>query len=179
MATNDSTFVFCDTEFTSFEGARLLSVGLVTHDGLECYAELAPTKANLKGASTFVLDTVVPQFELVPGAQCASLVEMAARVANWLDAIPGPLGMCFDFEGDRHLLVQLLSLAPANMRERLAPRLSWLLVDVDALGDVSDAAAEAVFRDCALRGLAEHHALADALALRARVLAHSADDEPA
>jgi len=60
--------LFLDCEFTSLEDPKLLSIALVADDGRELYVELSG-ELHLKRASTFVIDTVAPQFGLLPYAE--------------------------------------------------------------------------------------------------------------
>jgi len=78
----EQRIVFIDCEFTDLADPKLLSIGLVADDGRELYIELT-------GASTFVLDTVVPQFGLMPHQE-TSLIDIGKRVGDWLFA----LGLC-------------------------------------------------------------------------------------
>jgi len=80
--------VFIDCEFTDLADPKLLSIGLVADDGRELYVELSGD-SHLTSASTFVLDTVAPQFGLVPHQE-TSLIDIGKRVGDWLFA----LGLC-------------------------------------------------------------------------------------
>ena len=64
--------VFLDTEFTDLLNPELLSLGLVTLDGREHYAELDLTteagKARAKASSAFVQSGILDMWGLVPGA---------------------------------------------------------------------------------------------------------------
>ena len=74
--------IFIDCEFTSIETSQLLSIGLVTEDGRKLYVELAG-ESHLMRVSTFALDTVVPQFGLMPQA-VVTQKELGQLVGAWL-----------------------------------------------------------------------------------------------
>lgn len=77
--------VFFDTEFTTL-GEKgflaLISIGLVSADGREFYAELIDTWQ--KGmCSTFVIDTVLP---LLDGGECRMTeAQLAIRLKEWIE----------------------------------------------------------------------------------------------
>lgn len=162
--------IWMDCEFTSLDERRaeLLSVGLVAGNGAECYVELLD--ATLRShCSTFTLDTVLPLFGLMPGAGAKSYVELATRVTDYLVAFGEPVAIVYDYNADRELLEHALRRASAwgVLEERIA----WQLAPADVLD--LDAAQEAMANSwwlSELEGLARHHALADARALRAACL---------
>jgi DNA polymerase III epsilon subunit-like protein len=92
--------VFVDTEFTSFEAPKLISIGLVTLNKEEFYAEV---EYDLHACSDFVRKTVVP---LLSEAQRCSLVELKVRLSEWIEKIknPGPALLHYDSEYDRLML---------------------------------------------------------------------------
>src|SRR5207249_1559538 len=98
----------CD--FVSFESPRLLSIGLVASDGRELYVEVCGSTL-LEGASEFVLDTVVPQFGLVPSA-VDSQSELGRLVGGWLLGLGrGPIDVHYDYHSDFDLLEAALEAA--------------------------------------------------------------------
>ena len=110
---------------------------------------------------------------LVPGS-AASSWEMGRRVGEWIlghlaDASPqARTSIAFDYSVDYELLEYAIRDAGLwdRVREVIRPR------NVNSLtGTVSGKeAAEEAYRSVAGRGLRRHHALADALALRAAFL---------
>ena len=161
--------LFLDCEFTTLDDPKLLSMGLVTEDGREFYVELAG-ESHLKRASTFVLDTVAPQFGLMPFAD-ASRIDMGKRVAAWLLSMgSGPLEIHYDFHADMDLLETALRAAAmwTRLGTLLVPtHIGYLIGDPD----FTRAAEECWDASFAADGISRHHGLADARALRAGFLA--------
>ena len=168
--------VFLDTEFTDLLNPELLSLGLVTLDGRELYAELDLTtdigKARLKASSDFVrYGGVLDFWGLLPGATGTEW-EMGRRTGEWLLGLAAEFGtkieVAFDYGMDYELLEYAVRDAGLwdQVREVVIP------VNVNAItGTITgELAAEECFRALGQRGgrgLKRHHALADALALRA------------
>ncbi len=168
--------VFLDTEFTDLLNPELLSLGLVTLDGRELYAELDLTtdigKARLKASSDFVrYGGVLDFWGLVPGATGTEW-EMGRRTGEWLLGLAAEFGtkveVAFDYGMDYELLEYAVRDAGLwdQVREVVIP------VNVNSItGTITgELAAEECFRELGKRcgrGLKRHHALADALALRA------------
>jgi hypothetical protein len=163
----DAVQVFLDTEFTNLETPSLLSLALVADDGREHYVELDMNeRANagqaMEQASDFVRSTVLPMWSRVPCA-AATYAEMARRTSAWLAAL-GPVEVLYDYSVDFELLERLLSVEEPGARPRLEPvHVGYLLDDADG----KLAAARSLGLSTS-QGLGEHHALADARALRAR-----------
>lgn len=162
--------VFLDAEFTQFRNGRLLALGLVAEDGRECYVEIDDAARHAR-ASDFCIDTVIPQFGLVPGAAMADDAAAGARVADWLAAFAAPLAVCHDYALDWHFLQ--VALRAAGRWDGLAAMLhAQDVAGVAAPGSAGEAAQDAVFE--ASRWPMRHHALVDARALRAAWLAGAA-----
>jgi hypothetical protein len=162
--------VFFDTEFSRFRDGRLLSVGLVADDDRECYVEL-PGDGVHRDVSDFVRAHVLPQFGLVPDSEAGTLAGLGERVMRFLQALRQPLQLCFDYKLDRRFLEEALHFT----RGWRALQASAPFVDVagEANGEGSRLAMAASY--VCSTPLKEHHALADARALRAGWLAQSAD----
>lgn len=142
--------IFIDTEFTSFTAPELISIALVSEDGLhEFYAELP---VNRERCNAFVIETVLPQLGTIAGAQCTAN-ELCARLNLWLApfADRSPV-ICFDFDGDWRLFCQALGY---NLPEWLRGKNVFPFIDPLAL--------QTYFIDNRLR---DHHALNDARANR-------------
>lgn len=165
--------VFLDTEFTSLDSQpELLSIGMVTIDGREHYSELDLTsdvgKRRLKVSSTFVHDTVLPQWGRVPDA-AGSALEMGQWAGKWLVALSGESGdakvqVVFDFKTDFELLegaVRASGLWDVVRDVVLPIYIDPLTANIDGDIDLEDC-----YRGLFERGLELHHALADAIALR-------------
>lgn len=165
--------IFLDTEFTNLMLPALLSVGLATLDGREFYAELDLTtdagKASIKAASDFVRNgDVLNQWGCVPGSRMTEW-EIGRRTGKWLLEIAAEAGskveIAFDYSADYELMEKAIRNAGLwdQVREVVIP------VNVYSItGTITgELAAEECFRELGIRGLRRHHALADALALRA------------
>lgn len=93
--------IFIDTEFTDFKNAELISLGMVSEDGLhEFYVELP---VNLANCNDFVIATVLPLLGKVAGAEC-NKQQLSLRLMQWLAqfADQQPV-ICFDYDGDWEL----------------------------------------------------------------------------
>ena len=154
--------VFFDTEFTAFRDGRLLSVGLVADDGREFYVEL-PGDGLHRDASDFVRAHVLSQFGAVPGGEAGTLAGLGERVAAFLDELHAPIALCFDYKLDRRFLEEALTLS--TRWGALQPTVTFVDVAGQTGGDAAKAAKAA--SAVSSRPLREHHALADARALRA------------
>ena len=161
--------VFVDCEFTSLEDPKLLSIALVADDGTELYVELAGD-SHLKRASTFVIDTVVPQFGRVPYAEI-SRIDIGKRVGAWLQELrPSTIDILHDFHADMDLLEGSLRAAAiwTRLKAVLVPtHIGYLIGETD----VATAMETSWGASFAVDGIERHHALADARALRAGYLA--------
>ena len=157
--------LFVDCEFHSLQSPQLLSIGLVAEDGREFYVEM-PESPTLAGASAFVLDTVVPQFGLMP-LKVATQADLGCRVHEWLTGLGlGPHEVAYDYHADFDLLQASLESAGLweSIRKSLIPtHVGYLLDQVD----VERAMVESWSDSFAADGIERHHALADARALRA------------
>lgn len=121
--------LFCDTEFTDFISPKLISIGLVSECGKhEFYAEL--TDYPEKQASGFVKAVVVP---LLNHSKYGNKeVEVAAKLATWLEDLGDEVTICIDYPTDHYLLMDLVEgiLSP-NVREE--PEMLYVALDAAAL----------------------------------------------
>jgi hypothetical protein len=79
--------IFIDTEFTSLNANRmrgLISIGCVSQDGREFYAELSDTWDESM-CSIFVINTVLPLLE--GGAYVMGIETLAVRLKAWIEAL--------------------------------------------------------------------------------------------
>lgn len=169
--------VFVDTEFTDFVHPQLLSVGLVTHDGRERYIEVdLHTRAGAalrKCSSSFVCEHVLSQFRVLKdGITFPHLI--GQHLVDWLRDIAGTtdgtLELVYDYGVDAELLER--AMRRATSWQTLRPRLKWSIVSTPSEDPHAEAARAASFAASKeFDGLHEHHALADARALRASHLA--------
>lgn len=172
---------FLDTEFTNLLDPQWLSLGFADLGGQEFYAELALEsdigKARIKASSEFVrYNGVIAQWGLIPGASGTEW-QIGRRAGEWILARAANAGqkleIAFDYSMDYELLEYAIRDAGLweQVREVVVPR------NVDAItGTITgELAAEECYRSLKARGLGRHHALADALALRAAYVAKAAD----
>ena len=79
--------VFFDTEFTKFRSVddepKLISIGLVSEDGREFYAELLDTW-DISDCSQFVISVVL---ELLDNNTFLKEAEVAARLKDWIEGL--------------------------------------------------------------------------------------------
>lgn len=167
---------FLDTEFTDLRAPELLSIGLVSLEGHEHYVELdlaceAGQQRRAK-CSEFVREVVLEFWGVAPGAAC-SLHEMGRRTGDLLLQLASRTGqrieIAFDYDVDYALLEQVIR--DAGLWDSVCEVVSS--VNVDSLTGTIDGelAAEEALRPLLHRGLGRHHALADALSLRAAYVA--------
>lgn len=156
--------VFIDCEFTNFETTELLSIGLVADDGTELYGELTG-ESHLKGASSFVFDTVVPQFGLMPSS-VSSQKELGQLVGAWLIELGHPsIDIAYDYHTDFDLFQLALQCAGLweRLKDVLRPTHIGYLIGQNDVEVVMERSWAASF---VANGIDRHHALADARALR-------------
>lgn len=160
--------LYLDTEFTRFEEPQLLSIGLVSDEGEECYCERTLTPALLGVATDFVREMVVPKLGLVP-AGARYLESVGRHVARWLEQVferCGPLEVRYDYSTDMELLEQSLKAAGqwAHVGQLLIPtHVGYMVEEPAAVEAFEQSWLESFGTDRTNR----HHALADARALRA------------
>lgn len=86
--------IFFDTEFTELGiDPRLISIGLVSEDGREFYAELSDTY-RASDCSAFTQEAVLPRLE--DGNALMSMHELAERLRAWLGDFGGPVKLATD-----------------------------------------------------------------------------------
>lgn len=173
--------VFLDTEFTGFNKPSLLSVGLVSESGGESYVELdmeSDVGRRRRVASTkYVRTNVLSQWCRVPGAGCSDEEEIGQRAGNWLLSLVqqvGTIELVYEDKIDADLLES--ALREADMWATLQPHLQWSIASYLREQQIVDDAMTASWTQSASQhGLARHHALADARALRAGFVAMHGD----
>jgi hypothetical protein len=160
--------LFLDTEFTAFIDIDLISIGIVSEDGLhEFYAERSDYRRDW--ASDFVKDAVVPHLGQRPERVC-SREDLTRRLYAWLCALPSRVQIACDSDLDRDLLWDALE---DGLPSNLDPSVRWLAWDSE----------ERVFHDAVFKYHAQpnrprHHALHDALAMRLGWLALNPTTSP-
>lgn len=147
--------LFFDTEFTELSiDPKLISIGLISEDGCEFYAELSDTWEK-SDASDFVLDAVVPFLE--GGTTRMTWHELALRLGNWIEGFETPVTLATDsLSWDWPWIPALFAISgtwPPNLA-----RQPEILKQTEEF----QLATEAAFAS----GLRQHHALDDARANR-------------
>lgn len=164
--------LFLDTEYTDHVAPELLALALVSMSGDEYYCELRLddplAQERLARCNDFVRATVLPQFGRLPSCR-NSLAGLGADLPSWIARLAGQrMHVCYDWSVDFDLMEALLqSHGAVPVLRRLEPcNLSILNTEPHA-----EAAREAAYAHLRTRGLEQHHALADAWALRAAYIA--------
>lgn len=148
--------IFLDTEFTDFIDIDLISIGMVSEDGRTFYAERDDYKREAE--SHFVLEAVKPHLGQQPEVICSREV-LTRRLYEWFKTFPGQVQIACDSAHDRDLLWDALEDGlPTNLEPQVL-KLAW--------GSENQAFNDAVCEYYSLRRRPRHHALHDALALRA------------
>lgn len=101
------TRYFVDTEFTDFLDCQLISVAIVSEDGLEFYGERSDFTLN--ACSEFVRAAVLPQLGQFPERSMPA-ERLRDELRAWLTSVPTkpkPI-LCFDYQGDYDLVYDLL-----------------------------------------------------------------------
>lgn len=166
-ARRGSINVYLDTEFSSLSAPELLSVGLVTDDGQECYVEIEAIRAQV---NAFVRRTVLPQWGCM-ASSAASAAQLGNRVDTWLLTLGrGSINVVHDYETDFLLLRE--ALRAAGVWDRWSDVLVPFKVGYLVGQPISDEAMDLSWTDSWRHdGIHRHHALADAHALQAGYLA--------
>lgn len=160
--------IFFDSEFTDLTPeAKLISIGLVSEDGREFYAELSDTY-RLDDVSEFVRVAVLPLLE--GGDALMSMQELAERLQAWLASFGEPVQLAIDNPTCDWRWVPVIFHDrpwPANLDG------TPLLLTMNYLNDYDPfcEAVEKSFSD----GLRRHHALDDAKANRLGWIASGGD----
>ncbi len=173
-----SVIAFLDTEFTDLQSPKMLSLGMVALNGLEHYGELDLTsgegQVRLKASSEFVRQVVLPMWGAM--RYCAGTPwELGRRAGEFLLRLAGScplesrLTVAFDYDVDFFLLED--AIRDAGLWDQIRDRIEPLNIDRLTGTLTGELESEECFRSLARRGIGRHHALADALALRAAYLA--------
>lgn len=161
-------YLFVDTEFTDFVNTQLISVGLVSEEGIdEFYREVNDHNPNMRSA--FVQQVVMPLCDMAKHGK--PLNEVAADLRDWIDSLPSEkLTIVYDYTGDYQLLHMLFKIAQpskpmhhvmlnAGLQEALFAR-GYITSDqklIDAFQGLTDGLASYYNIDPR-----QHHALVDA-----------------
>ena len=154
--------IFLDTEFTDFTNRELISIGLISEDGLhEFYAER--TDFNYEYCSDFVRSAVWAHLGEFPDAKVKKQ-QLAERLREWLTNLPFELKIARDSITDWELMLDALNgILPINIKgsHDLSP-----IIDHPIFNEAMDKYHENLKQP-------RHHALHDARATRLGWLAWS------
>lgn len=141
-------------------------MGLVSAGAEESYVELPATGMHLQDAPPNIIEQVVSQFGRVHGARVNDRIEMSDRVSTFLRSFQGTLALLYDRKADMSHLQTLI-----GQDRALVGRVCGYDISKETSGTASKLAWSAQLEDCAARRIGAHHALAEALALKAAWLA--------
>lgn len=151
--------VFLNTKFTDFKDCELISIGLVSEDGVhQFYAERSDFL--LARCSDWALGHILPR---LASSSSSSMTRSALHQAlhSWFETLPEPAIVLFDYSTDWCLLAEAL-LCDGQRRMPTA---------IASTRSIAELKKEAVFADTMERyfanGNPRHHALTEAQALRA------------
>lgn len=148
--------LFLDCEFTDFLDIDLISIGLVSDDGREFYAER--TDYRREACSEFVYEAVLPLLGKDPAASCTR-EELKIRLWAFFATLPGEVRLATDSRHDLDLLADTLG-------EGLPPNPVNSVLDLwEQLGHPTFESTVSSYH--AQPGQPWHHALHDARANRA------------
>lgn len=86
--------IFFDTEFSELGiDPRLISIGLISEDGREFYAELSDTYFDCE-CSAFVQEAVLPHLE--GGDKSITMDDLTLRLGAWIDNFAQPVKLATD-----------------------------------------------------------------------------------
>lgn len=165
--------LFFDCEFSSFAtDAQLISIGAVSEcGGHTYYAELDTWLPEV--CSEFVLTVVIPLLEHPPESRVSSTACRDSFIA-WVQTLGEPIELVADSDWDWRMIQSLLG----SRLHLHSPRSGWIdPIATDRIAllfrQFDTLAAELVFQKAASGTYIgrQHHALVDAMALRAGVLA--------
>lgn len=156
--------VFFDTEFTSINPhvtPNLISIGCISADGREFYAELTDTY-HLGECSDFVIKTVLPLLE--GGEYRMQEAQLAIRLKSWVESLgenevvfrSDAPGFDWPFVAE---MFQFHGCWPANLRRKCGT-IYW---ENERFQHRYNAGMESYWKDHSQR---QHHAMVDARSLR-------------
>ncbi len=86
--------IFFDTEFSDLcADSRLISIGLVSEDGREFYAELSDSYVP-KDCGAFAQEGVLPLLQ--GGDALMTMNDLALRLGGWIESFKKPLKLATD-----------------------------------------------------------------------------------
>jgi len=174
----DEVLCFLGCAYTNLAKPELFSLSLVTLEGSEHYVETKfgarCAEGQLERASAFEHDHVFDQWGLPEFERAGALVgRHGASTLKWLTAfVPQSRGLRVQVAFDHPLRYRLFERALQLAGHRNSDDIEIVPLDLTGLAQSSEGelAAERCYRRLVDRRIRRHHALADALALRAAYL---------
>lgn len=169
--TPGSLRIFFDTEFTGIDHRhpRLISIGLVSEDGREFYAELTPD-GYLPKVTPWVRENVLP---LLDNGERVTPAELTQRLGDWLASFGEPVQLATDSREYDWAMMEAIFWSNATWPANLDRKPALLMRNYLANYDAFTQAVEEAFAG----GLRRHHALDDAKANRLGWIAAGGDIE--
>jgi len=166
-----SILIFFDTEFTDLGiDPRLVSIGLVSEDGREFYAELLDTY-HPKDCSAFTQEAVLPHLQ--GGDARMTMDSLTLRLGNWIESFDQPVRLATDSLSWDWPWIQELFNIPGTWPENLDGKPASLYEMIDS--PFFERAVEQAF-ESHVPCLRRHHALDDAKANRLAWIAWKAKE---
>lgn len=152
---------FLDCEFTSLEDPHLLSLSIVVDEHDFFYGEFGEHAVWSK-ANHFVVNNVQVQMGRTPRV-FSRTQDLGDALCAWLEKHPGSMDICYDYHADMDLLEQLLRASNHwnTYKACLIPTHVGYLI-----GSNTTVVQETFAIIKKSLGIEQHHALADAFALR-------------
>lgn len=144
-----TTHIYFDTEFTNLQTPELISIGCISLCGKEFYGEVDPTP--LAACSAFTKENVLP---LLTGPRYPSH-ELARRLLQWLASFASDIILFSDSHHDRNMLNILCGGYPLPL----------------------PGSARCIWQPLPGYATMVHHALEDAIILRASHASHAGDEQ--
>jgi hypothetical protein len=178
--------VFISTKFTDPDSPQRLSVGMVSEAGHEFYAELdlenSIGKMRLAASTEFVREHVLGQWGHESGASCSD-TGLGVRPAIWLHRLSEHVGQDIELVYAEKVNADLLERALQHSNKwwpRVERRVRWsFFSEIRADQFVKGSEDKSWAHSLELIVIGQHHALADARALKASfTVVHSVGAEP-
>jgi hypothetical protein len=159
--------IFFDTEFSDLcVDPRLVSIGLISEDGREFYAELSDTYQP-KDCGAFTQEGVLPLLQ--GGDALMRMDQLTLRLGNWLESFEQPVQLATDSLSWDWPWIQEIFYLPGTWPENLDGKPVQLYEVIDS--PFFERAVEKAFETHQPR-LKRHHALDDAKANRLAYLSY-------
>lgn len=156
---NQPIRIYFDTEFTSFEDGKLISIGLIHEDGSEKYFEFSDGY-HLSDCSDFVVDHILPLLEI----KKQDRQNVSKEIVQWIKSQnKDVVFVCNDPFYDWPLLEQLISSSAPILPSNLLPYCECIY---DSLLEESISKYEKALKDFFIQYKElQHHSLWDVRAM--------------